>query len=63
VGKEATRAERSGPYRRWINGISLSLISRGKSRSMSGIADVSSFRKRPGKSPASTGSTCESPVR
>ena len=44
-------------------GINRSRMSRGKSRSMSGISEISSLRKRPKKRPARTGSTCESPVR
>ena len=43
--------------------ISCSRMSRGKSRSMSGTDSSSRFRNRPSESSASTGSTCESPVR
>ena len=56
-------ALRSYPKRSCTARISRSRMSRGKSRSMSGMAASSRFRKRPSERRASTGSTCDNPVR
>ncbi len=63
VGNAATSAEWSGPNCWWIRGMSSARMSRGKSRSMSGSAVISSLRKRPRNSAFSIGSMCERPVR